>query len=89
MELRKTRNLVQRAHHEFGKHSSQHSAAIERLDLTHAYVAEAHAIAIIDDIQSQIYERITAAALKSLIESCGRKSTLLSCIIVSSIVQVE
>ena len=60
VELRKARSQVQRAHHKFGKWSSQHSAALERLDRTHAFVAETHAMAIIDDIQSQIYVRRTA-----------------------------
>ena len=37
-----------------------------------------HAMAIIDDIQSQIYERRIDVAWKSLNELCGRKSTPLS-----------
>ena len=89
VELRKARSLVQRAHHKFGKYSSQHSAALERLDCTHAFVAETHAMAIIDDIQPQIYERRTAATWKSINELCGRKSTPLSCIKASSIDQVK
>ena len=88
VELRKARSQVQRAHHKFGKYSSQHSAALQRLDRTHAFVAETSAMVIIDDIQSQIYERRTAAAWKSIIEFCGRKSTPLSCIKTSSIDQV-
>ena len=51
VELRKAMCQVQRAHHKFGKYSSQHSAAIDGLDRTHAFVAETHAMAIIDDIQ--------------------------------------
>ena len=39
---------------------------------------ETHVIAIIDDIQSQIYERRTAAAWKLINEFCGCKSTILS-----------
>ena len=89
VELRKARSRVQNAHHKFGKYSSQHSAALERLDRTHAFVAETHAMAIIDDIQSQIYERRTAAAWKSINEFCGRRSTPLSCIKASSIDQVK
>ena len=46
-------------------------------------------MAIIDDIQSQIYERRTAAAWKSINEFSGRKSTPLSCIKASSIDQVK
>ena len=46
-------------------------------------------MAIIDDIQSQIYERRTAAAWKSLNEFCGRNSAPLSCIKASSIDQVK
>ena len=46
-------------------------------------------MAIIDDIQSQIYERRTAAAWKSINEFRGRKSTPLSCIKASSIDQVK
>ena len=88
-ELREDRSQVQRAHHKFGKYSSQHSAALERLDRTHAFVAETHAMAIIDDIHSQIYELRTAAAWKSINEFCGRKSTLLSCIKASSIDQAK
>ena len=61
VELRKSRSQVQRAQHKYGKYSSQHSPAIERLDRTHAFVAETHAMAIFTDIQSQIYERRTAA----------------------------
>ena len=80
---------MQRVHHKFCKYSSQHSAALERLYRTHAFVAETHAMAIIDDIQSQIYERRTAAAWKSINELCGRKSTPLSCIKASSIDQVK
>ena len=89
VELRKAGSQVQRAHHKFGKYCSQHSAALERLDRTHAFVAETRAMAIIDDIQSQVYERRTAAAWKSINEFCGRKSTPLSCIKASSIDQVE
>ena len=89
IELRKARSQVQRAHHKFGKYSSQHSAALERLDRSNAFVAEMHAVAIIDDIQSQIYERRTAAAWTSINEFCGRKSTPLSCIKASSIDQVK
>ena len=81
VELRKARSRVQNAHHKFGKYSSQHSAALERFDRTHAFVAETHAMAI-------IYERRTAAAWKSINEFCGRKSTPLSCIKASSIDQV-
>ena len=44
---------------------------------------------IIDDIQSQINERRTASARKSINEFCGRKSTPLSCIKASSIDQVK
>ena len=44
---------------------------------------------IIDDIQSQIYERRTAAKWKSLNEFCGRKSTPLSCIAASLIDEVK
>ena len=86
-ELRKARSQVERAHHKFGKYSSQHLAALESLDRTLAFVAETHAMAIIDDIQSQIYERRTAAAWKSINELCGRKTTPLSCIKASSIDQ--
>ena len=57
VELRKVWSQVQRAHHKFGKYSSQHTAALERLDRTHAFLAETCAMAIIDNIQSQIYER--------------------------------
>ena len=51
-------------------------------------------MAIIDDIQSQIYERRTAAAWKSMAwksinEFYRRKSTPLSCIKASSIDQVK
>ena len=52
-------------------------------------MAETHAMAIIDDIQSQIYERRTAAACKSINKLCSRKSTPLSCIKVNSIDEVE
>ena len=48
-----------------------------------------HALAIIDDIQSQIYERRTAAAWKSIHEFGGRKSAPLSCIKASSIDEVK
>ena len=89
VELRKARSQVHRAHHKFRKYSSQHSAASEGLDCTNAFVAETHAMAIIDDIESQIYERRTAAAWKSINEICGRKSTPLGCIKTSSIDQVE
>ena len=82
VELRKARSRVQNAHHKFGKYSSQHSAALERLDRTHAFVAETHAMAI-------IYERRTAAAWKSINEFCGRESTPLNCIKASSIDQVK
>ena len=41
---------------------------LERLDRTHAMAA-------INNIQSQIYKRRTAAAWKSINEFCGRKST--------------
>ena len=68
VELRKARSQVQRARHKFCKYSSQHSAALERLDRTHTFVAETHAMVIIDDIQSQIYERRTSAAWKSINE---------------------
>ena len=85
VELRRARSQVQRAHYQFGNYSSQHSAALERLDRTHALVAETRAVAIIDDIQSQIYERRSAAAWKSINEFCGRKSTPLSCIKACSI----
>ena len=85
VELRKARSQVQRAHHKFCNYSSQHSVALKRLDRTHAFVAETHAMAIIDDMLSQIYERRTAAAWKSINELCGRKSTPLSCIKASSI----
>ena len=51
VDLRKARSQVQRTHHKPSKYSSQHSAALERLDRTHAFVAETHAMAIIDDIQ--------------------------------------
>ena len=50
-EFRNPRSQVQRAHQKIGKYSSQHSAALERQDRTHAFVAETHAMAIIDDIQ--------------------------------------
>ena len=89
VELRKARSQVQRAHHKFGNYSSQHSAALERLDRTHAFVAEMHAMEIIDDIQSQIYEYRTTAAWKSINELCGRKSTSLSCIKAILIDQVK
>ena len=89
VELRKAWSQVQRAHHKFGKYSSQHSAALERLDRTHAFLAETHAMVIIDDIQSQIYEHRTAAAWKSINEFCGHNSTPLSCIKASSIDQVK
>ena len=46
-------------------------------------------MAIIDDIQSQIYERRTAAAWKSINEFCGRKSTPLICNKASSIDEVN
>ena len=46
-------------------------------------------MAIIDDIQSQIYERRTAAAWKSINEFCGRRSTPLDCFKASSIYQVK
>ena len=46
-------------------------------------------MAIIDDIQSQIYEHRTTAAWKSINEFCGRKSTPLSCIKASSIDQIK
>ena len=46
-------------------------------------------MAIIDDIQSQIYERRRAAALKSINELYGRKSAPLICIKASSIDQVK
>ena len=62
VELQKAICLVPGAHHKFGKYSSQHSAGLERLDRTHAFVAETHTMPIIDDIQSQIYERRTTAA---------------------------
>ena len=89
VELRKARSQARRAHHKFGRYSSQHSAALERLDRTNAFVAETHAMTIIDDIQSQIYERRTAAAWKTINEFCGRKSNPLSCIKASSIDQVK
>ena len=89
VELRKTRSQVQREHCKFGKYSSQHSAALERLHRTHAFVAETHTMAIIDNIQSQIYERRTAAAWKSINEFCGRQSIPLSCIKASSTDQVK
>ena len=76
-------------HNKFGKYSSQHSAALGRLDRIHTFVASMHAMSIINDIQSQIYERITAAAWKSINEFCGNKSTPLSCIKASSIDQVK
>ena len=80
VELRKARSQVPSVHHNFDKYSSQHSAALERLDRTHAFVVEMLAMAMIDEIQSQIYERRTAVAWKSLNEFYGRKSTPLSCI---------
>ena len=89
VEHRKARSQVQRVHHKLCKYSSQHSAALERLDRTHAFVAETHTMAIIDDIQSQIYERRTAVAWKSINEFCGRKLTPLSCVKASSIDQVK
>ena len=89
VELRKASSQVQRAHHEFGKYSSQHSAGLERIDYTHAFVAETHAMAIIDDIQSQIYERRIAAAWKTTNEFCVRKLTPLSCVKSCSIDQVR
>ena len=46
-------------------------------------------MAIIDDIQSQINERRTAAAWRSINELCGCKSSPLSCIKASSIDQVK
>ena len=52
-------------------------------------MAETHAMAIIDDIHSQIYERRTAAAWKPINGLCGRKSTPLSCIKASSMDQVK
>ena len=76
-------------HHEVGKYSLQHSAAIERIDCTHAFETETHAMAKIDDIQLQVYERSTAAAWKSINKFCGRKSTLLSCMKASSIDHVK
>ena len=89
VELRKARSQAQRAHHIFGKYSSQHSAAVERLDRSNAFVAETRTIALIVDIQSQINERRTAAEWKSINEFCGRNSTPLSCIKASSIDQVK
>ena len=89
VEFRKSRSQVQRVHHIFGNYSSQHSAALERLDRTHAFVAETRAMAIMDDIQSQNYEHRTAAAWKLINEFWGRKSTPLSCIKASSIDQVK
>ena len=89
VELRKARSQVQRVHHKFGKYSSQHSAALERLDRAHAFKAETYAMAIINNIQPQIYEQRTAAAWKSINEFCGRKSTPLSCVKASSIDQVK
>ena len=80
IELRKARNQFQREHHKFFKYSSQHSAAFERFGRTHAFVAETHTMVIIDVIQSQTYERRTAAAWKSINELCGRMSTALSSI---------
>ena len=38
----------------------------DAISATHVFVAETHAMAIIDDIQSQIYERRTAAAWKPM-----------------------
>ena len=46
-------------------------------------------MAIINNTLSQIYERRTAAAWKSINEFCGRRSTPLSCIKASSIDQVK
>ena len=46
-------------------------------------------MAIIDGIQSQLYERRTAAAWKSINEFCGCNSTPLSCFKASSIDQVK
>ena len=89
VELWNARSQVPRAHHKFVIYSSQHSEALERLDRTHAFVAETHAMAIIDDIQSQINERRTVAAWKSINEFCGSKSNPLSCIKASSIDQVK
>ena len=79
VELRRARSQVHRAHYQIGNYSSQHSAVLERLGRTHALVAETRAVAIIEDIQSQVYERRTAAAWKSINEFCGRKPTPLSC----------
>ena len=89
IELRKAKSQVQRMHPKFGKYSSQHSAALEKLDHTHAIVAEMHALAIIGDIHSHICERRTAAAWKSINEFCERKSTPLSCIKSSSIDKIK
>ena len=80
MELRKASSQVMRAHHKFAKYSSLNSATIEILDRTHVIVAETHTMALVKDIQSQIYERRTAAEWKSINELCERKSTPLSCI---------
>ena len=44
VEPRKARSQVQRVHHKFGKYSSQHSAALERPDPTHVFVAETYAM---------------------------------------------
>ena len=74
VEMQKARSWVQRAHHAFGKHSSQHSAALERLRRTHAFVAETHVVVVNDDLQTQIYECRTAANWMSINEVCGRKS---------------
>ena len=46
-------------------------------------------MALVDDMQSQIYERVTAAAWKSINEFCVRKSTSLCCIKASSIDQAK
>ena len=89
VKLRKARSQVQRAHHKYGRYSSQHSAALETLDRTDAFVAETHSMAMIDEIQSQIFERRTAAAWKSTNKFCERKLTPLSCIKASSINQVK
>ena len=46
-------------------------------------------MAIMDDILSQMYERRQAAALKSINEPSGRRSTPLSCIKACSVDEVK
>ena len=62
VERRKAIHRGQRLHHKLCKCSSLHSEALDRYDCAHAF----------DDIQSQIYERRTVAACKSINEFCER-----------------